>query len=175
MRLLLAAALALPLFCQTPKPDATAELHAKALKLIEATGGRERFLANFPDMLEQANAAMRKQCPDCNPDFLKEWGKRIADRLKVDDFVNVAARAYEKRFSGDELSELVTIVSSQKTETPIKLSPELQKKMVEIQPALMGEIVGGCTEIGAKLGSDIEIELLKEHPEWSQKPKAEKL
>ena len=35
----------------------------------------------------------------------------------------------------------------------------------------MGEIVGRCTEIGAKLGGEIGAGIEKEHPEYTQ-PKA---
>jgi hypothetical protein len=40
----------------------------------------------------------------------------------------------------------------------------------------MGEIVGGSTEIGARLGGEIGAEIEKEHPEYfPKKPKPDKL
>jgi len=58
------------------RADASAELPAKAVKLIELAGTRERMLA--PSLA----------------------------RFKIDDFVNVAVLAYEKRCNAGELSEL---------------------------------------------------------------------
>lgn len=118
---------------------------------------------------------MQKQCPGCDPAFFIEWGKRMTDRLKVDDFVNVAVRAYEKRFTSEELTEFLAVVNSQKTDKPVPLSPALQKKVVDLLPAIMGEITGNSTQIGAKLGAEIGSEIQKEHPEYFlQKPKSDK-
>jgi hypothetical protein len=70
MKLLLAVALALHAFAQappaqsTPEPDTALEIHLKALKLIEITGGRARLVTAIPDMIENGKAAMQKQCPN---------------------------------------------------------------------------------------------------------------
>jgi hypothetical protein len=127
--------------------------------------------ASIPEMIEQAKAAMAKHCPDCSADFFTEWGKRFTARLKIDDCVDVIVRAYEKRFTQDELTEFAAVVSSQKTDKPIALSPELKKKLTDILPAIMGEISGATTEIGARLGGEIGGEIEKEHPEYLR-PKA---
>jgi hypothetical protein len=149
-----------------PVPDVTAEVHLKAVKLVEMSGERDRFVAAIPEMVEKGKAAMQKRCPDCNPAFSTEWGKRMAARLKVDDFFNVSVRAYEKRFTSEELTEFVAVLSSQKTEKPVPATPALQKKLLDLLPGIMGEIAGGCTEIGAKLGAEIGGEIQEEHPEW---------
>jgi hypothetical protein len=160
----------------TPNSDVTAEVHLKAVKLVEMMGGRDRLVAALPEIIEQSKAEMKKQCPDCNPAFLTEWGKRMTARLKVDDYVNVSVRAYEKRFTDDELTEFLAVASSQKTEKPVPLSPALQKKISDLMPAIMGEIIGGSAEIGAKLGGEIGTEIQKEHPEYvPTKPKPDKL
>ena len=170
MKLALALALAAHLNAQGPagnpaSGDAT-EVHLKAVKLVELTGGRDRFLASLPEIIEQGKATMRKQCPDCNPAFFEEWGKRMTARIKVDDFVNAAVRAYEKRLNNDDLAEILTVVNSQKSEVPVQMSPALQRKLSELMPAILGEITGSCTEIGARLGGEIGAEIEKEHPEY---------
>jgi hypothetical protein len=173
MKLALVLALAVHVNAQVPagqpvpNPDAAIEIHLKAVKLVEMSGARERFVTAIPGLIEQGKTAMQTQCTDCNPAFVAEWGKRMTARLKVDDFVNVAARAYERRFTNDELAELLAVVSSRKTEKPVPLSPALQKKVSDLLPAIMGEITGGSTEIGAKLGGEIGAEILKEHPEYT--------
>lgn len=109
------------------------------------------MIAALPEMIELGKAAMQKQCPECNPAYVTEWGKRMTARIKIDDFVNVAVGAYEKRFNNDELTELLAVVGSQKTDKHLSLSLALQKKVTDLLPAVMGEIAGG-TEIGARLG-----------------------
>jgi hypothetical protein len=179
VRFLLAVGFALPLLAQSQdkKADPTSELaaqrHRKAVELVELSGGRARLQASIPDMVEQGKAEMRKECPDCHPEFLKEWGKRMTARFNADDFVNVAARAYEKRFTNDELAEFVAVMASQKTEKPLAPSAFLQKKLADLQPAIMDEIVGGCEEIGTRLGAEVGAEILKEHPEYEAKSKKE--
>jgi hypothetical protein len=150
----------------TPKPDVAVAVHLKAMKLIEMSGGRERIVAGMPAMIEQGTAAMQKQCPDCNPAFFTEWGKRMSARLQVDDLLNVAILAYEKRFTSDELNEFLAVVNSKKTGKPVALSPALQEKLSGVMPAILGEITGRCAEIGAKLGSEVGAEIGKEHPEY---------
>lgn len=124
MKFVLAAALALHVYAQapatqpSPEPDVVPEVHLKAVKLVETSGARDRLVASIPDMVNQGKAAMQKQCPGCDPAFFTEWGKRMTDRLKVDDFVNVAVRAYEKRFTSDELTEFLAVVNSQKADKP---------------------------------------------------------
>jgi hypothetical protein len=170
VKLLLALALTFPAFAQqaaaplTPPP--TPELHAKALQIVEMSGGRQRILASMPALIEQGTAAMRKQCPDCNPAFFDEWGKRMAARLTPDDFLNVAVRAYESRFTLEELTEFMAVATAQKAGKPIMISVGLQAKMQQVMPSMMGEINGGSTELGARLGMQIGAEIQKEHPEY---------
>lgn len=157
------------------KPESVESLHSKAVKLVEVTGVRNRLMAALPEMVEQGKAAMTKQCPNCAPAFIEEWGKRMAARFKVDDILDVTAKAYAKRFTGEELSELLAAFGSRKAIDPAALSPALQKRIVELLPAIMGEITGASTEMGAKLGSEVASEIEKEHPEYVvPKPKPEK-
>jgi len=79
-----------------PKPDSALEVHLKAIKLVEASGVRDQVVASIPDLVEQGKAEMRKRCADCSSAFFEEWGRRMAARLKADDFLDAAAGAYEK-------------------------------------------------------------------------------
>jgi len=157
------------------KPDVAVEVHLNAVKLVDMDGTRDRMAAAIPEQIDQGKAAMRKRCPNCDPAFFAEWGKRMVARLKIDDLVNVVVRAYERRFTNDELTEFLAVVSSQKTEKPVPLSPALKKKTLDLMPAIMGEIIGGCAEIGARLGGEVGDEIEKEHPEYlPAKPKPDK-
>jgi hypothetical protein len=173
VKVFLAIVLALPLLAQAPagQADPTSELaaerHRKAVELVEVTGSRDRLVAAIPEMIEQGKAEMRKNCPDCRPEYLTEWGKRMAVRFKADDFVSIAARAYEKRFTSDELSQFVAVAVSQKTDKPVSPSVVLQRKLEDRLPAILGEIAEGCSELGARLGAEVGAEILKEHPEYA--------
>jgi hypothetical protein len=167
VKLLLALALTVHAWSQvTAAPATTPEVHAKALQLVEMSGGRERILASMPAMIEQGTAAMRKQCPDCDPAFFAEWGKRMAARITPEDFLNVAVRAYESHFTGEELTEFLAVATAQKAGKPTMISVGLQAKMQQVMPAMMGEINGGSTEVGARMGMQIGAEIQKEHPEY---------
>lgn len=157
---------ALPAFSQ-PSDD----VRLKAISLVELSGARKQIEASLPGLIEQGQAAMRKQCPDCNPAFFLEWGNRMKTRLKVEDFVNVAVRAYESHFNSDELTELLSAAGAKNAGRQPTLSPALQKKLSETLPALLGEINGGCTEIGAQIGGQVGAEIENEHPEYFPKKK----
>lgn len=147
----------------------TGARHLTAVKLVDASGSRERMQAAAPTVIESAVASMGQSCPGCNPAFFAEFKKRFTERLRIDDFVAVVVRAYEKRFTENELAELLSAANAQKAQKSVPLSPELEKKVTDTMPALMGEIVGGTTEVGGKLGADIGAEIQREHPEWFPK------
>jgi len=129
VKLFLAVVLALPLLAQesasqpAPVSEAAAERHRKAVELVQLNGGRDRLEAAIPQMVEQGKAELRKDCRECRPEFVAEWGKRMTARFKADDFVNVAARAYEKRFTNDELTEFLAVTASY-----IPTSPSLRQR-----------------------------------------------
>ena len=45
-------------------PNADTEIHAKAVRFVEAIGVRDRIQAGLPMLIEAQSAAMQKQCPD---------------------------------------------------------------------------------------------------------------
>ncbi|HYP04938.1 MAG TPA: hypothetical protein VER03_01780 [Bryobacteraceae bacterium] len=152
-------------------PAVTAEHRKNALQLAEISG-RKRFEASLPDVVRQGKEQMLKVAPDFDPAFAEEWAKRMTARIKADDFLAVAAGVYAKYLTNDEILELIRVQQAGQKSPAATVSPELQKKIAEISPKLMGEIVGGCTELGAKLGSQVGDEIAVEHPEWTQKPVA---
>jgi len=142
-----------------------AKLHADVFKLVEISGARKRLEDGFASMAEEGKREMMKQCPQCSPEFGEEWTKRMRERLKPDDFLEVFVKAYEKNFSDEEILELISLQES-KDATPPAPSPHLQEKVKTVMPGLMGEIMGGCAQIGAKVGGEVGEEIEKEHPEW---------
>jgi hypothetical protein len=78
VKLLFVIAMAAQLCAQAPPaqsaaaPEVPAAVHLKAVRLVEASGMRERLAATMSDGIEQGKAAMQKQCPDCQPEFMTE-------------------------------------------------------------------------------------------------------
>lgn len=124
-------------------------------------------------MLEDGKKEMMKRCPQCSPEFAEEWGKRMLARVKVEDFLDVFVRVYEKNFTDDEILELITLQEKSNDPQPPAPSQHLKEKINKVMPTVMGEIMGGSTEVGAKLGGEIGAEIEKEHPEFT-KAKPEK-
>ncbi len=145
-----------------------APLHAKVVKLIELTVPREKLQANMPKLLEDGRKRMMEVCPTCTPEFGEEWVKRMKARVKVEDFMDVYVRVYEKYFNDDDVSELLAQSIAPVSNRP-PVSPRLQEKLKSLLPTIMGEVVGGCTQVGAKLGGEVGGEIGKEHPEYVRK------
>jgi hypothetical protein len=150
---------------QEPKPAVDPKLHESAVTLVQATGAYEKMKSSVPQMVEDAKKRMGPLVPQATPEFLEEWGKRMAARIQINEYVDVIVRVYEKHFTTDELQELIALQLAKKDQKR-SLSAALQEKLSSEMPKVMGEIVGACTELGAKLGAKIGTEIEKEHPEW---------
>ncbi len=62
-----------------------------------------------------------------------------------------------------------------KKESPASRMPvALQRKITSVTPSVTSEIVAGCTQIRARFGAGVSIEIEKEHPEYLRKPTANK-
>jgi DhnA family fructose-bisphosphate aldolase class Ia len=92
--------------------------------------------------------------------------KRMHDRYNADDYLNVIIAVYEKHFNNAEIEELIQIQrDANESKTPT-VSPALKEKLNKEGNTIMSEVVGGCGQVGAKLGADIGQEIGREHPEW---------
>jgi hypothetical protein len=141
-------------------------LHADAVKLVEATGARDLVKGNLKQTVEEGKKKIAEKCPTCDPAFAEEWGKRMLERLKVDDFLDVYASVYEKYFTDNELKQLIALQPTSENPQRREPSADLKAKLTSVMPSVMGDSVGGCAKIGAKLGGEIGAEIEKEHPEY---------
>lgn len=164
-----------------PRPEAAhwtsagtfdSNLHANVLKLMELTGDRTRLQQALPKLLSDARDKILKTYPNVNPAFGDEWEKRMAAKLTVDDFLDVAARVYEKHFSNDEILQFIDVMNAKKEGKPVKASAQLQQKLAAEMPAMMGEMVGGATELAVRVGNRVGSEIGREHPEYLLRPNA---
>ena len=151
------------------QPD-NSEVCRNALKLVEVSGGKQRMQISLPQMIETAKAQMQREFPSYSAAFMDEWGKRMLTRIKVDEFAAVAAGVYAKYLTNSDILALIAAHESRKDSQPAALSTELQQRLTSLMPKIMGEIVGGCTELGAKIGGAVGREIETEHPELVPKP-----
>jgi hypothetical protein len=160
---------------QAPAPNAAADLklHENAVKLVELMGVRKRMADGKEAVLEMGRDALVKQLPDADSRFADEWTRRMRERLNMDDFIDVVVKVYEKHFTAAELEELIAAQQAvNESKTPplsVGLKGKYQAEMMDIQ----SEIMGGCTEVGAKLGGSVGKEIGDEHPDWLKPSKSD--
>jgi hypothetical protein len=153
------------------RSGAESKRHGDAVKLVELMAVREKVKENAPKMVEAGAEEMKTQFPNFDSRFSDEWARRMLTQLNPDDFVKVYVRVYEKYFTADELEQLIAAqVAINNSKAPV-LSPPLLAKVKENAIAMQSAIMGGCTEVGAKLGGEIGQEITKEHPDWARTPK----
>jgi len=150
----------------TTTVEADPQLHSNALTLIALTGDRDRLVQRLPKIIADAKTKMMQSAPGVNPAFGDEWERRIAARIQVDDFVNLAARVYEKHLTNDEVVSLIALMEAKKAGKSSSVSPQLQQKFNAEAPAMMGEIAGACTELAVRLSAQVGSDIGKEHPEY---------
>lgn len=160
---------------QTAEPAAPAktvpapldpQMHADALKLVELSGARKRMADSMDAMMEQGKAEMLKRYPALDPRFADEWVKRMKARTNLDDYIEVVASVYQKHFSHDEILALIQIQQDAKDGKKPTVSDALRTKLTDNAVAIQSEILGGCTQVGAKLGGEVGTEIAREHPDW---------
>jgi len=142
------------------------KLHADVTKLVELTGIRAAMQNNLKQLVDQGKARMRQLCTGCDPAYSDEWAKRMLARLNIDDFIAVYVRVYEKYFNDDEVEQLIAAQNQIRKSQRPTLSDELKQKMAAQMVTIQSEIIGGTTQLGAKLGGEIGKEIELEHPEY---------
>jgi hypothetical protein len=158
----------------TSLPLADPKLHADVLRLVELAGSRAAMQNGLPKLIEQGKAKVTESCGGCDPRFVEEWGRRMTARLNLDDFVNVIVRVYEKYLTDAEVLQLIASRTDNEPGQEPRIPAELLQKLTNLAPSMDSEIVGGTTQIGAKLGSEIGLEITKEHPEYLKNAAAAK-
>jgi hypothetical protein len=161
-----------PAASQTPTVTAAdSTLHENVVKLVELMGSRKRILDGRDKALAEGREKMLQIEPNLTPEFGDEWVKRMHDRYNVDDYLNVIIAVYEKHFNKTEIEELTQIqLDANDSKTPT-VSPALKEKLGKEGSTIMSEVLGGCGQVGAKLGADIGQEIGREHPEWVKEVK----
>ncbi|WP_109486801.1 hypothetical protein [Occallatibacter savannae] len=144
--------------------------HEATVHLVEVLGLKEKMMVGVDADLDRGIAVMKAQAPSLSPEFIEEWRKRMKARLKPEDFIAVVVQVYERHFTADELDQLDKVAISKKEGKPTVLPDALKEKLQKNAIAIQSEIIGGTSQIGARLGMEIGEEIGKEHPEWVASP-----
>jgi hypothetical protein len=153
---------------QQSAPAVDPALHASVLKLIDLLGMRKGLIANEKTAMPSARETLKKGPPAVTAELADEWEKRMLADTSIDAYINVAIAVYEKYFNQGEIEELIKIQQDRLDQKTPALSDALKAKLTKDGVAIQSEIIGGCTQVGARLGGEFEQELIKEHPEWVQ-------
>ena len=70
---------------------------------------------NLKSNIENGKKKMMEVCPACAPEFGDEWAKRMLARTKVDEFVDVSVRVYEKYFNDADVTEMIAMAAARKS------------------------------------------------------------
>ncbi len=135
------------------------------------TGAKQKLADSFQSLLGRGREEIVKLAPQCNSAFVDEWVKRVAERLKPDDFMNVAADVFERHFSDAEVREMIALGKAARDKQPVSPSEALKAKLGRVMVDVQSEIMGGCTQLGSKVGGQVGQEIGQEHPEYcKEKP-----
>ena len=70
------------------------KIHEYAVKLIELQGARQRLLDNVDKMVQDGRDAMTRMYPNADPQYIAEWGKRMKEKFRVEDYLGVFVKTY---------------------------------------------------------------------------------
>ena len=146
------------------------KLHADVMKMIEGSGARQKLQDTLKSGIADGRKVMMEKCEKCAPAFFDEWEKRMIERSKPDDYLDVYARVYEKYLTDEDVLALIDFQNARQKSQDAVFPAKLKEKLGPIMPSLMSEIMGGCAEVGAKLGAEVGSEIEKEHPEYMKAP-----
>lgn len=102
------------------------QLHANTVKLIELSGDRERIQSGLAQRIDDVKARLLQQLPSSDPAYSEELVDRLKSRLKVQDFIDVEVRVYEKHFTSGEIEELLGIEMARREAKPAEVPPQLK-------------------------------------------------
>jgi hypothetical protein len=136
----------------TSAKEADPKLHADAIRLVDVSGAKQRLQDNFKQMVDDGAKQMMEKCSRCAPEYGNEWKRRFIERSNLQDYLDVYVRVYEKYFTDAEINELIALQKDKGTSKAASPSPALKEKLTSVMPSVLGEAIGGSTQIGAKLG-----------------------
>jgi hypothetical protein len=150
----------------TEAAQATEKFHADALQLADLSGVRAQAPVMWKSMVDDGRKQMIEQCELCSKKFMDEWAKRMLERMKTDEVIQIWVTAYEKHFTPEELTSLVELQKKTNAHEKITMSTALAAKLETELPAVKNEFNDGFAKLASDLGSTITNEIQQEHPEY---------
>lgn len=154
-------------------PSLNTPLHQSAMKFVEASDARQRLEQNLDKLIADGKLALLKRNPLIDPQFVDEWGKRVRQRVSLDDIVEATARVYEKYCTVEDLDQLTQAQLAMKHSKIITLSPDLAQKLKSNSTKIQNDINAATSMIGSRVGILVGEEIAKEHPDWVKGNKAQ--
>ncbi|HTJ30574.1 MAG TPA: hypothetical protein VL346_08745 [Acidobacteriaceae bacterium] len=151
---------------QQSTPAIDPKLHASVLKLVEVMGAHKSILAAQTAAMPKIRETLLKGPPMITEELADAWEKRMLSDSSIDTYVNVIVSVYEKYFTEAEIEELIQFQKDKLDQKTPVLSDALKAKLTKDGIAMQSEIIGGCTQVGARMGGETEQQLMKDHPEW---------
>jgi hypothetical protein len=140
--------------------------HAEVMQLLELSGVREKLELQKKSMVEEGRKKLMEKCQKCAPEFGEECARRVFARMRIEDFMNVYARAYEKYLTREDIAELISMQKKTNAHEKVEVTLRLREKLQSVLPSLMGDVMGGCVKLGVEIGGRASDEVAREHPEY---------
>jgi hypothetical protein len=139
-----------------------------ALKFLAASDARPRLEQSLDKLLEEGKRVMLQRNPGLDPKFGDEWVKRMRQRVKLDDFVEITAKVYATYYTSDELEQMTQAQLALKNSKTYAVSPELSQKIKTNGPRIQNDINTDISRLGSSMSIEVGQEIEKEHPEWAK-------
>ena len=149
-------------------PNAKKQALEDALKFLEASDARPRMEQGIDQLIQDGEKVMMQRNPGLDPKFGDEWVKRMKERVKLDDFVNITAKVYATYYTSGELEQMTQAQLGLKTGKIYTLAPELGQKIKTNGPRIQKDINTDISRLGSSMSIEVGQEIEKEHPEWAK-------
>jgi hypothetical protein len=139
-----------------------------ALKFVQASDARPRLEQSLDKLLEDGKQAMMQRNPGLDPQFGDAWVKRMKERIRPDDFVEITAKVYATYYTSDELEQMTQAQLALKNGKIYSLAPEFSQKIKANGPHIQQDINTDISRLGSSMSIEVGQEIAKEHPEWAK-------
>lgn len=156
----------LPTAPGAPPTAAAAMLHRKALDLLEQMGTRKILEQNVEAMIENGRQKLVQEHPGLDPAYVDEWSRRMHERVKIDEFLDVVAAIYEQHFSAGELDALSQMYSDLAQNKTPQVPEALRQKLNDEIPDIQAEMGAGLMQLSEKIGGEVAQSVAADHPEY---------
>ncbi len=141
---------------------------ANALKFLAASDARPRLEQSLDKLLEEGKQVMLQRNPGLDPKFGDEWVKRMRQRVKLDDFVEITAKVYATYYTSEELEQMTQAQLALRNSKIYSVSPELSQKIKTNGPKIQHDINTDISRLGSSMSIEVGQQIEKEHPEWAK-------